>query len=91
MLLALWTRDLLSRGIKQRFEVSLVNVSQRVCTQDQADVFSKLNHIGRVVTAEEVAAAVVFLCSAGCHLTGEEIVVDGGIIKLGYNVDLSKK
>lgn len=41
------------------------------------------NCIGKAVTAEEVAEVVVFFCSNGCILTGEEIVVDGGIVKVG--------
>ena len=40
------------------------------------------NHIGRTIEPEEVAAAVRFLCEAA-GITGEEIVVDGGIARLG--------
>lgn len=41
------------------------------------------NHIARVVTAEDIAALVVFLCLDGASITGEEIAVDGGIGRLG--------
>ena len=44
---------------------------------------SKNNFIGRCVTEDDVAAAVLFLCTDGRSITGEEIVVDGGIGRLG--------
>jgi 3-oxoacyl-[acyl-carrier protein] reductase len=40
------------------------------------------NYLGRLVTVEEVAAAVVYLATSGSAITGEEIVVDGGIGRL---------
>lgn len=40
-------------------------------------------HIARLVTVEDVAAVVLFLVTDGSALTGEEIVVDGGIVALG--------
>ncbi len=40
-------------------------------------------HIGRIVQPADIAAAVLFFCTDGSALTGEEIVVDGGIIRLG--------
>jgi 3-oxoacyl-[acyl-carrier protein] reductase len=40
-------------------------------------------HIGRLVTPEDVAGAVLYLLTAGRALTGEEIVLDGGIVTLG--------
>ncbi len=40
-------------------------------------------HIGRLVEPEDVAAAALFLVTDGGALTGEEIVLDGGIISLG--------
>jgi 3-oxoacyl-[acyl-carrier protein] reductase len=40
-------------------------------------------HIGRLVTVDDVAAAILFLTSGDCALTGDEIVVDGGLIALG--------
>lgn len=43
----------------------------------------KRTHIGRIVAPEDCAAAVLFFCTGGAGLTGEEIVVDGGIVKLG--------
>ncbi|MEP7200426.1 MAG: glucose 1-dehydrogenase [Chloroflexota bacterium] len=43
-------------------------------------------HIGRIVAPEDIAAAVLFFCTDGEALTGEEIVVDGGIIRLGAKV-----
>ena len=40
-------------------------------------------HLGRMVTVEDVAATVLYLVTDGNALTGEEIVVDGGIVSLG--------
>ncbi|TMC60240.1 MAG: glucose 1-dehydrogenase [Chloroflexi bacterium] len=40
-------------------------------------------HLGRIVEPEDIAAAVLFFCTDGSALTGEEIVVDGGIVRLG--------
>lgn len=41
------------------------------------------NYIQRVITPEEVAAAVYFLCAESPGITGEELVIDGGIGRLG--------
>ena len=42
-------------------------------------VFSEINPIGRMATAEEVAAVAVFLCSdAASMITGHALPVDGG-------------
>lgn len=41
------------------------------------------NHIARTVEAEEVALVVRFLACDAAAITGEEIVVDGGIGRLG--------
>jgi 3-oxoacyl-[acyl-carrier protein] reductase len=40
-------------------------------------------HTERVVSPEDIAAAVVYLVTDGSILTGEEIVVDGGLVSLG--------
>ena len=40
-------------------------------------------HINRLVTVEDVAKMVLFLVTDGNALTGEELVVDGGILTLG--------
>jgi 3-oxoacyl-[acyl-carrier protein] reductase len=40
------------------------------------------NYLDRLVTAEEVARVVVFLATTGTAITGEEIVVDGGLGRL---------
>jgi len=47
---------------------------------------AKRTHIGRIVTPEDCAAAALFFCTDGASLTGEEIVADGGIVKLGARV-----
>ncbi|HEY9840262.1 MAG: SDR family NAD(P)-dependent oxidoreductase [Candidatus Sericytochromatia bacterium] len=41
------------------------------------------NHIGRTVEPYEVADLVYFLCAQAPGITGEEIVLDGGIGRLG--------
>ncbi len=41
------------------------------------------SHIGRLVTPEDVAGAVIYLVTDGTALTGEEILVDAGIVTLG--------
>ncbi|HLK59346.1 MAG TPA: glucose 1-dehydrogenase [Chthonomonadaceae bacterium] len=40
-------------------------------------------HTERIVTVEDIAAAVVYLVTEGSILTGEEIVIDGGLVSLG--------
>lgn len=46
---------------------------------DYAGIWSKLNPTGRVGLPEDVAAAVGFLLSpAAAHITGQELLVDGG-------------
>jgi 3-oxoacyl-[acyl-carrier protein] reductase len=41
------------------------------------------NYTGRTVTPDEIAQAVLFLCAEGLSITGEEIIVDGGIARIG--------
>lgn len=43
----------------------------------------KRNHLARIVEAEEIAAAALYLVTDGNALTGQEIVMDGGVIALG--------
>jgi 3-oxoacyl-[acyl-carrier protein] reductase len=47
-----------------------------------AKTVASQNYIGRCVTPENIAKTVVFLCRDGSSITGEEIIVDGGIAKL---------
>lgn len=44
---------------------------------------TKESHLGRLVTTEDVAATILFLVTDGRGLTGEEILVDGGMVTLG--------
>jgi len=44
---------------------------------------AKRVHSERIVAPEDIAAAVLFFCTDRCILTAEEIVVDGGISRLG--------
>jgi len=48
-------------------------MAQRVASQ---------NYTGKCVTPEDIASTVVFLCRDGSSITGEEIIVDGGIARL---------
>lgn len=50
---------------------------------DAAERAKKQNHLGRLIEPEDIAAAVLYFATAGSALTGQEIVVDGGIIALG--------
>ena len=43
----------------------------------------KRNHLSRIVAPEEIAAAALYLVTDGNALTGEELVMDGGVIALG--------
>ncbi len=47
-----------------------------------AEIVSKQNYIRRCATVDEVAKTVAFLITDGTSITGEEIVVDGGIARL---------
>jgi 3-oxoacyl-[acyl-carrier protein] reductase len=47
-----------------------------------AENVARKNYLGRTVTAEDVAAMVRHLVTAGDAITGEEIVVDGGLCRL---------
>jgi 3-oxoacyl-[acyl-carrier protein] reductase len=40
------------------------------------------NYIGKCILPQDVALTVLFLCQNGCPITGEEIIVDGGIARL---------
>jgi|SRR5581483_478279 len=48
-----------------------------------AERAAQAGHIGRIVTVEDVAAVTLFLVTDGAMLTGEEIVLDGGLLALG--------
>lgn len=48
------------------------------------------NHLGRCVTPADIASAVRYLCADATAVTGEELVVDGGIARLG-NRDRSSR
>jgi NAD(P)-dependent dehydrogenase (short-subunit alcohol dehydrogenase family) len=50
-----------------------------------AEMFRQLTPLGRIGTADDIAAAVVFLCGPGAtFITGQDIVVDGGLSLLGH-------
>jgi NAD(P)-dependent dehydrogenase (short-subunit alcohol dehydrogenase family) len=49
-------------------------------TADELEPFARLNPLGRVAQAEDIAAAICFLASNDArHITGAELVIDGGI------------
>lgn len=50
---------------------------------ETAERAAQAGHIGRIVTVEDVAAVTRFLVTDGAMLTGEEIVLDGGLLALG--------
>lgn len=50
-------------------------------TDEMRSAISAVNPLGRIGTTDDVAAAIVFLASAGAaFITGAELVVDGGIV-----------
>jgi len=61
--------------------------------RERADkVGARLHPLGRIGDAEEVAAAVVWLCSDGASwITGEDVAVDGGYAMLGPDQGLGPK
>jgi NAD(P)-dependent dehydrogenase (short-subunit alcohol dehydrogenase family) len=45
------------------------------------DYFASLHPVGRIGTTEEIAAAVLYLCSDNAKFTtGTSLVVDGGFL-----------
>lgn len=48
-----------------------------------AERIAKNNYLGRTITAAEIADAVYFICAEAPGMIGEEIVIDGGIGRLG--------
>jgi NAD(P)-dependent dehydrogenase (short-subunit alcohol dehydrogenase family) len=61
--------------------------------REHADkVGARLHPLGRIGDAEEVASAVVWLCSDGASwITGEDVAVDGGYAMLGPDQGLGPK
>jgi meso-butanediol dehydrogenase / (S,S)-butanediol dehydrogenase / diacetyl reductase len=56
---------------------------QRDVTDEQRAVFLKLTPINRFAEADEVAAVILFLCSAGSSfMAAADVSVDGGMIAL---------
>lgn len=56
---------------------------QRTVTDAQRTAFLPLTPIGRFAQSEEVAEAIVFLCSDGSSfVTGADLSVDGGMVAL---------
>jgi len=50
---------------------------------DAAERAKKQNHLGRLIEPADIAAAVLYFATDGSALTGQEIIVDGGMIALG--------
>jgi NAD(P)-dependent dehydrogenase (short-subunit alcohol dehydrogenase family) len=49
-------------------------------TLEELEPFARINPLGRVALPEDIAAAICFLASNDArHITGEELVIDGGI------------
>jgi 3-oxoacyl-[acyl-carrier protein] reductase len=51
-----------------------------------AEGAAKRVHTKGIMTPEDIAGAVLFFATDGAHLTAEEIVVDGGIVRLGAKI-----
>lgn len=60
-------------------------------TEDLASLYKEITPLGRLGTSEDVAAAAAFLCSnEACFITGQDLVIDGGISLVGQ-VALARK
>lgn len=56
---------------------------QRHVTEQQREAFLKLTPINRFAESEEIAAVILFLCSAGSSfMAGADVGVDGGMVAL---------
>jgi NAD(P)-dependent dehydrogenase (short-subunit alcohol dehydrogenase family) len=57
----------------------LVRSTNNLTEGDQRNYLASLHPVGRMGLPEEVAAAVLFLCSnASSFITGESLKIDGG-------------
>lgn len=67
--------------------------SQQVYENNEAlaSLYKCITPLGRLGTSEDVAAAVAFLCSnEACFITGQDLVIDGGVSLVGQ-VALARK
>ncbi len=88
-----WAAELLPYGIRVNavLPAEVMTPAYKTWLSTLPDARSRLDHItaqipleGRMTSAEEIAAAVVFLLSPlqSAHTTGQHIVVDGGYVHL---------
>lgn len=77
----------LSAGITWSVPVGYVSQGNRKVADETAAIYQPL---GRLVEAEEVADAVIFLCSENASfITGADLAVDGGYSALGPEARIS--
>jgi NAD(P)-dependent dehydrogenase (short-subunit alcohol dehydrogenase family) len=82
-----WTAELASRGIRVNVispgptETPMVHVGAKKSDEGTSDYFKKMIPMGRLGTADELAAAALFLASdESSFVTGIDLPVDGGTV-----------
>ena len=80
-----WTAELASRGIRANVispgptETPMVHVGCKGSSEGTSEYFRKMIPMGRLGTADELAAAAAFLASdESSFITGIDLPVDGG-------------